>query len=311
MVETPDPVPGPAEVTISVSYAGVGLVDTFFRRGIFPRSMPFIPGIEVSGYVRALGPAVSHLKVGQRVAGFLNDFVNVAGCGGYAQIALARASLTVPLEDNCDLAHVASSLMNGTTAMMAVRDVARVQPLESVMVLGATGGLGGWLGRVARKIGAKRIIGVIGRPSNRTQAEQIGYSTIVTATEFAASPPEIVGEPLDVVFDTVGGDLRRIAFNRLAPLGRMVILGNASGLDQTFSADQIWHGSKTVIGLSIGSLAHLVPEQIGGAARDLLRLVCDGTFGSAPTRTLPLAEAALAHRLLEERQVSGKIVLRV
>jgi NADPH:quinone reductase len=310
-IETPEPTPGPFEVAIDVAYAGVGLVDTFMRRGIFGPSLPLIPGIEVSGCLRALGPGVRHLQVGQRVAAFLNDFVNLAGCGGYAQVALARADLTVPLQDNCDLADAASALMNGTTAMLAVRDVARARPSENVLVLGATGGLGSWIGRVAQTLGVERIIGVIGNPSNRTLAEQIGYTEVTTAAELAASQPPIAGAEYDVVFDTVGGELRRIAFERLAPQGRMIILGNASGVDQSFSADQIWHGTKTVMGLSLGGIAHLVPERITSAARDLFRSMQDGKAEATPARVIPLAQAAQAHGLLEARQVSGKIILRV
>jgi NADPH:quinone reductase len=311
LVETSEPIAGPAEVAIEVHFAGVGLVDTFFRRGVFPHPLPLIPGIEVAGRVHAIGSGVSHLKVGQKVGGFLNDFVNLPGCGGYAQIALARAALAVPLEDKLDLAEVASILMNGTAAMMALQDVAHARPHESILVLGATGGLGGLLGRLASHMGVTRLIGVVGSPSNRKLAERIGYTEILTSEELAASLSQGTKAGFDVVFDTVGGDMRRITFGHLAPLGRMVILGNASGVDHAFSADQIWQGNKTVRGLSIGGIASLVPEKIVNSARDLLRLLGEDALDATPALILPLAEAAQAHRLLEERKASGKIVLRV
>jgi NADPH2:quinone reductase len=311
LVDVPEPLPGPEEVTIEVSFAGVGLVDTFFRRGLFPHSLPLIPGIEVAGRVHALGSDVTHLKVRQPVAAFLNDFVHLPGCGGYAQVALARAALTVPLEENSDPAAVASVVMNGTTAMMAVRDVAMSRPGEKLMVLGATGGLGSMLGRIASIMGATRLIGVIGSESNRELAERIGYTETVTADELKASVFRKANGGLDVVFDTTGGDLRGIAFSQLAPLGRMVILGNASGVDHAFSADQIWIGTKSVMGLNVGGLASLVPARITAAARDLLELLAQGKLDAPPVHIRSLAEASQVHQLLEGRKLAGKAVLRV
>jgi NADPH2:quinone reductase len=162
LVQQADPKPAAGEVTIDVAYAGVGLVDTLFRRGSLPIPFPLVPGIEVSGHIRELGDGVSDLKIGQPVAALLNDFVNLPGCGGYTQMARARAALTIPVVAGCSLSDAASMLVNGTTAWMALRDVARVKPGEKILVLGATGGLGGSIGKIARTTSAEQVVGMVG-----------------------------------------------------------------------------------------------------------------------------------------------------
>jgi NADPH2:quinone reductase len=309
IVELADPRPEADEVTIDVAYAGVGLVDTLFRRGALPVPLPIVPGIEVSGHVRELGANVHHLKVGQAIAALLNDFVNLPGCGGYAQIARARAALTVPVPDGCDLADAASVLVNGTTAWMALRDIGRVKPGERLLILGATGGLGGSIAKIARTMAVGPIVGMIGSAASRKAAQALSYDHVTTPDDLARTL-KTTG-PIDAVFDTVGGEPRRQAFDHLAPRGRLVILGNATGEDRSFSGDQIWLGTKTVGGLSVGGIAHIAPDVIASTANDVLGWVASRTLAAKPARILALEDAPEAHRLLEARKVAGKIVLEV
>ena len=151
------------------------------------------------------------------MAALLNDFVNLPGCGGYAQIARARAALTIPLPDRCDLADAASILVNGTTAWMALRDVARVKQGEKILVLGATGGLGSSIAQTARKTPAAQVIGMVGSASKRKAAETLRYDRVIAADGLA----EALGD-IGALDDTVGGKPRRLAFENLAPLGRLM-----------------------------------------------------------------------------------------
>jgi len=312
LTEVAEPQPEAGEVTIDVAFAGVGFVDVLLRRGAFSLPMPLTPGIEVSGRVREIGLGVEHLSPGEPVAALLNDFVNLRGAGGYAEVAKARAALTVRLDAHADLATAASVLVNGATAWMAISTLARVQKDECVLVLGATGGLGALLGQLARKAGAARIIGVVGSAAKREVAARLGYSDVLAADDLATSLKRVMADRgVDVVFDPVGGSARRIAFEHLAPLGRLVILGNASGVDESFSGDAFWHGSKAVMGLSLGAMAHLFPDRVAAAARQVLGWAARNDLATEPPLVLPLAEAADAHRMLEARKVSGKIVLRV
>jgi NADPH2:quinone reductase len=175
--------------------------------------------------------------------------------------------------------------------------------------LGATGGLGGSIGQIARKTPAAQITGMVGSAAKRQAAETLRYDRVITAADLAQALATT--GPLDVVFDTVGGEPRRLAFENLAPLGRLVVLGNAIGKDEGFSGDQIWLGSKTISGLSVGGIAHIAPALIASAAKDVLDWAASGAIGAKPSRILPLEEAAAAHRLLEARELAGKMVLKV
>jgi NADPH2:quinone reductase len=311
LVEMPEPTPGPGEVTIDVAYAGVGLVDTLFRRGAFSLPMPLTPGIEVSGRVRSVGDGVDNLAPGDPVAALLNDFVNLPGGGGYAEVARARAALTIRLEEDLDLAGAASVLVNGTTAWLAVGEVARVQVGEDVLVLGATGGLGSLIGQCAQKTGAGRVIAAVGASSKREAAARFGYTDVLLTDQLAEGLEGITGgRGVDAAFDPVGGDARRVAFEHLAPLGRLVILGNASGSDVDFAGDRLWLETKAVMGLNVGGIAPLIPDRVAQAARDMLAWAARGELDVTPAAVLPLSEAAEAHRMLETRRVTGKLVLR-
>jgi NADPH:quinone reductase len=313
MIELQEPEPGAGEVTIDVEYAGVGFVDVLFRKGAFTLLPPPVTrGIEVSGRVRAVGSGVSRLTAGTPVAALLNDFVNLPGCGGYAEIARVRAALTIPLMPHTDPAVAAAALVNGTTAWIAVNNMARLRPGESVFVPGATGGLAGLIGQLADKLGAAPVIGTVSVADKRAAAFRLGYDSVLVGELSSDSLCEVFGpRGIDAVFDKVGGATRQLAFQHLAPLGRMVILGNASGRDTALPCDEFWHGSKTVIGLSLGGPAHAAPDMVAAAARELLQYVDHSEITAEPALVLPLAQASEAHRLIEWRTIIGKIVLDV
>jgi NADPH:quinone reductase len=134
LVDVADPCPGEGEVAIEVAYAGVGFVDTLFRSGAFDLPTPFIPGIEVTGHVRSVGPDVAGFTPGQPVAALLNDFGRGMRAGGYAEIAVAHCSMTAPLPVDADLAQVTAVLVNGVTAWIALCDLARLDVCDDVLV---------------------------------------------------------------------------------------------------------------------------------------------------------------------------------
>jgi NADPH2:quinone reductase len=307
MDERAIPSPRAGEVAIDVAYAGVGFVDTLFRRGVFPLPMPLTPGIEVSGHVRDIGPDVHHLAKGQSVAALLNDFVNLPGAGGYAEVALARAALTIPLRQNSDLATAAATAVNGTTAWLAIHDLAQLQAGETVLVPGAAGGLGSFLAQIARHARG-RVFGLAASVAKQQVARDLGCEEVRSVSD-PAWPDVLPTRGVDVVLDAVGGPARRLAFERLAPWGRLIILGDASGADSTFSGNGCWLGNKSVRGLNVGGIASLMPSRIVTAGRRVLDLIADGALLPPPTQIMPLADAAEAHRLIEGRRVTGKIVL--
>jgi NADPH2:quinone reductase len=307
LVELPAPTPRSGEVTIDVEFAGAGLVDVLFRRGDLPIPLPMTPGIEVAGRIREVGSEVEGFTPGEPVAALLNDFVNLPGAGGYAQVAMARAALTIARPDGCDAALAATVLVNGTTAWLALRNVAQIRPDEPVVVLGATGGLGSMVGRLARGMTTGRMLGLVGGPGGKEAARALGYDVVATNDELEDALQQL--GPVGLAFDTVGDGPRSTVFDRLAPRGRLVILGDASGADTAVPGDQIWLGNRTLHGLNVGGLTHLDPELVAEAATEALAWAAANRGEVAPSRIIRLEEAAEAHRLLESHQAGGKIVL--
>jgi NADPH2:quinone reductase len=311
VAETPDPVPGAGEIAVDVAYAGVGFVDTLFRAGAFDFPTPFVPGIEVTGRVRALGEGVTGFAVGQPVAALLNDFGRAARAGGYAEIAVAHSTMAVPVPEGADLARVTAALVNGVTAWIALHDLARLGVRDDVLVLGATGGLGGTVCRIAAVHPARRVIGVVGGEARRAAAPA-ACTDVVTADGLTDAVSAITGgRGVDVVVDAVGGDLRTAAFDGLAPFGRLLVLGNASGVDASLSGDAAWLNSRQVIGLNVGGTAHLVPERVATAAAAVVDLVHRGVLAEPAPHVLPLDRAGEAHAALEKRTAPAKTVLAV
>jgi NADPH2:quinone reductase len=305
--ELPTPAPGPDEVTIDVAYAGTGFVDTLFRSGALPAPLPFVPGIEVTGTVREIGEGVPDLAPGDTVGAMLNDFGRGWRAGGYAAVAVAHRTMTVPLPSGADLARVTAVLINGVTAWLALRDLARTASTDSVVIFGASGGLGGTTCRLAALLPSRRVVGVVSRDVSRAPA---ACTDVVLSSEFDGWIADPANAP-DVVIDPVGGGLRATAFGHLAPFGRQVILGNASGDDPPLSGDGAWHGSRTLSGLSLGATAHLVVPQVQAALYGLVDLMARGALDEPRPAVVPLGEAAAVHQAFADRTAPPKTVLDV
>ncbi|MFI7441044.1 zinc-binding alcohol dehydrogenase family protein [Nonomuraea indica] len=311
IAEVPDAAPAEGELSIEVQFAGVGFVDTLFRAGAFGLPTPFVPGIEVTGRVRELGAGVTGFAVGQPVGALLNDFGRGARAGGYAEIAVAHASMAIPLPEDADLARIAGVLVNGVTAWMALHDLARLRVDDDVLVLGASGGLGGVLSRLAAVHPARRVIGVVGSEAKRASAADACTDVIVGADLIPALDALTDGRGVDVVIDPVGGELRAQAFERLAPFGRLLVLGNASGQDRALSGDAAFYGTRQVMGFSLGGVAHLVPHQVRTALSAVVGLTHRGVLREPAPSVVPLDDVAEVHRALENRSAPPKTVLAV
>jgi NADPH:quinone reductase len=311
MVELPQPTPGPGELSVDVEFAGVGFVDTLFRAGAFALPMPLTPGIEVTGRVREVGPGVVGFQVGQPVAALLNDFGRGPRAGGYAEIAVAHASMATALPADADLARIAAVLVNGVTAWIALHNLARLHVEDDVLVLGASGGLGSITSRLATVHPARRVIGVVGSPAKRPTAAA-ACTDVILASDLETAVNEFTsGRGVDVVIDPVGGNLRVHAFDRLAAFGRLVVVGNASGQDQPISGDVAWLGTRQLIGFSLGGVAHLVPDQVSAAISAIVELVHRDVLREPVPSLLPLDQVAEAHRALEDRSAPAKTVLAI
>jgi NADPH2:quinone reductase len=307
--EIPDPMLGLGEVSIDVTYAAVGLVDVFIRQGLYrdreglPQP-PYVPGLEVAGTVRELGDGVDGLTVGEPV-------VTLSGTGaegGYAAITVVDARFAVSLgSSGVDPALAVATLPNAATAYLALTQVAHLQAGETVLVHGALGGLASTFPGVARSLGASTVIGTV-RPSSLATAVASGlpYDRVIASDEF---PDALGDERFDVVVDPVGGDLRTVSLDVMAPLGRLLAVGNASGdWQHRVDTNRLWVSNLAVLGFSVGSYLPTHPELARPAAEGALEAVSAGLV-NLHTEILPLEQAPEAHRQIEAGQVNGRILL--
>ncbi|WP_223066296.1 quinone oxidoreductase family protein [Paenibacillus caui] len=216
--ELPDPKPAPGMLTIDVAYAGVGYVDVLLRRGdlqsVLP--LPVVPGLEVSGYVREIGEGVEGFHVGQPVAS-----MTLLDLGGYASVAQVRPELTVPLDQlgkEIDMAAAAAAIVNLSTAYMTIRNVINMQKGDNILVHAAAGGLGSFLGQMARHFGAGKVFGTVGSPEKTKLAASLGYDELFLRSDFIEPIRKLTGpRGIDAVLDPVGGDMRTLSQELLRP----------------------------------------------------------------------------------------------
>ncbi|MFH8291267.1 zinc-binding alcohol dehydrogenase family protein [Streptomyces sp. NPDC018059] len=300
------PEPGPGQVTVDVAYSGVNFADVKARSdGYRVPALPHVPGIEVSGRVRAVGADVTGLRPGQEVAAL------TAG-GAYAEVALADAATVFALPGGMDLRTAATLPTVLPTAHALVHEVGRLTAGESVLVQGAAGGVGTVVGQVAKAAGAT-VYGVVSGPAKAEYALKHGYDEVFVGDTFAADARRATGgRGVDLALDPVGGDTFRQSLAALAGFGRLVSFGNASGAEPwRVGQPELFPGAHTVSAFSILTLAQSAPEALRALAGRAFRLVADGTVTLPVTAEFPLSEAAEAHRLMDGRTTTGKLLLRV
>jgi NADPH2:quinone reductase len=307
--ELPDPTPGPGEVTIDTSHAAVGLIDIILRRGDMKDKPglpqpPYVPGGEVAGTIRAIGDGVVGFSVGEPVVS-----MSQATLGGYAGVTLAKASTVVPLGNwAVDPAQAVAALPYAVTAYLGLTRAAHLQPGESVLVHGAAGGLAATVPSVARSLGATRIIGTVSSPGRVKDTAHLGYDDVFTSDGFVEA---LAGQPVDVVADAVGGDVRAASLDVLAPFGRILLLGHAAQTPDTpVAGDRLWLNSLSLVGFAIITYLQTHPGSARAAAEQVLPLIASGELALL-IEELPLIQAAQAHQRLQDRQVPGRLVLAV
>jgi NADPH:quinone reductase-like Zn-dependent oxidoreductase len=310
--EMPDLSPRYGEMIVDVVYAGVGLVDILIRKGGFTELFPFpvIPGLEVSGYVRSIGDGVEGFRIGQPVAS-----MKLLELGGYATQARVTPQLTVPLDSlagDLDMAEAAASIVNLTTAYFAVKRVNRMRQGDTVLVHAAAGGLGSFLGQIAKRFGAGKVLGTVGSPDKIKLAASLGYDELLLRSDFVNEVKRTAGvQGVDAVFDPVGGETRARSLELLRPLGQIVALGNASGGELAHQSNEIWLGNQSIAGFNLGAYAMYDPVGVGQAAREALQLLASREVRSEVHGIYPMDNASEAHRLLESGQTTGKLILQM
>ncbi len=308
--EIDPPSPGPGEILIKVEVAGVNYADTGMRRGMFhgPGSadLPMIPGFEVAGTVAALGEGVDGPAEGTRV-------VAVLGSGGYAGYAVAGTDSIVEVPEGVELGAASGALLvQGITAYGVLHDAGRVVPGDSVLVQAAAGGVGSLAVQLAKLAGAETVIGTAGSQEKRDYALELGADHAVdyTRENWADEVLELTGgRGADVILESVGGQSGARAYDCLAPLGRLVTFGAASG--EGLQPPDMWQLSLN--GQSVNGFGGpwIRPGRAAAARKEISNYLQSGKLRVPVSKTFPLDEAAEAHRAIEGRATIGKVLLEV
>ncbi|KIF73944.1 quinone oxidoreductase [Streptomyces sp. 150FB] len=305
--QVPVPEPGTGEVTIDVAYAGVNFADTKARAvGYRVPALPFGPGLEVSGRIRAVGAGVEGLRPGQQVAALTPH-------SGYAEVAVAPAATVFALPTGVSLRTGATLPTVLPTVRALVHEVGRLRAGETVLVQGAAGGVGTVAGQVARLGGASAVYGVVSRPEKVDEALRYGYDEVFVGDGFSDEVRRATGgRGVDLALDPVGGDTLRRSLDALARFGRLVSFGNAGGAAPwQFGQSELYPRGLSVAGFSILTLAQDDPDALRAIAEKSFLLTASGKVDLPITAEFPLDQAAEAHRLMDTRTTVGKLLLRV
>jgi NADPH2:quinone reductase len=307
VAELPIPQPGPGQIAVDVHHAGINFVDVMARRGDYAAGWPFVPGLEIAGVVRALGPDVEGPAVGTRVAAF-------SGRGGLAEVAVVAAALAVPIPDGVDFVVAGAAPAAPTTAELLVRHTARVRPGDTVVVHAAAGGVGHALAQQLKRIDDVTIGGTVGRPERVPAALAAGYDWALARTETTAA--EIIehtgGRGADVIFDPQGTELLDLDLELVAPGGRVVLLGNVTGeLGPLPTVGRLYTLNAAIAGFSLTRWSGAAPEQVAAALETVLGDLAAGRLALPLTEVDGLAGAAAAQQALAEGRGPAKQVVRV
>ena len=308
VVEAEVPEPGPGQLSIDVAYTGVNFADLKARaEGYRVPALPFVPGLEVSGRVRALGEGVTGLAVGQEVAALTQG-------GAYADVVVSDAVTVFPLPPGVGLRTGATLPTVLPTAYALIHTVGRLQPGETVLVQGAAGGVGTVLGQLASAAGAGAVYGVVSGAAKAAYALEHGYDEVfvTSSTSFAKEVREATdGRGVDLALDPVGGETLRASLASLALFGRLVSFGNASGAEPwQVGQPDLYPLAVSVSGFSILTLAQTAPDELRALTERAFRTVVDGVVSLPVTAEFAWEEASEAHRLMGARTTTGKLLLR-
>jgi NADPH:quinone reductase len=308
MADVPEPSPGVGEVLVDVAFAGCNWADTQIRTGIYPhaRSYPLVLGLEIAGTVSKLGPGVGGVKIGDRVAAFLEQG------GGYAQKAVAPANMLMPLPDAIPFEVGAALTVQPLTGYHMLHTIYGIEPAETVLINAIGGGVGLFTTQLAVKAGA-RVIGTVGTKGKETRALDYGAARVVVTTndDFERAVLDFTdGRGVDLAIDSLGATMLDRTFNVVRKLGHIISIGEAEGPPFKNIRERILPRSQTFTRLHIGHV-----DADSQAWKDGLtyvpRGVLDGWLKVPIAGVFPMEDAAAMHRHIESRRAAGKLVLAI
>jgi NADPH2:quinone reductase len=304
-VELPIPSPKPNEAVVQIKAAGVNFIDVYLREGRYPASLPFVNGQEAAGVVTDVGSDVRTVQRGDRVA-------YSSALGSYAEYAAVPEGRLVKIPDELDFDQAAAAMLQGMTAHYLLFSSYKLQQGETALIHAAAGGVGLLLVQMAKRIGA-RVIATAGTREKAQLARDAGGDECIvyTETDFETETQRLTdGHGVHVVYDGVGKATFDKDLNVLRPRGYLVLFGGASGAVPPF--DLIKLSQKGSLFITRPTLAHYTAtrEELEWRANDVMQMIVRGDLKLRIHKTYALAQAAQAHRDLEGRKTTGKLLLK-
>jgi NADPH:quinone reductase len=302
--EVPTPQPGPGQALVRVAAIGVNFIDIYFRMGRYKADPPITLGNEGAGTVEAVGPDVTEVTVGNRVAWTMHR-------GTYAEYAIVPSGWLVKIPDHLSFETAAAAMLQGMTAHYLTHSTYALKPGDTCLVHAAAGGTGALVVQMAKMAGA-RVFGTVSTQEKARIAREAGADETILYThqDFQAEVKRLTGGTgVEVVYDSVGQSTFDKSLDSLRPRGMLVLFGASSGPVPPFDPN-ILNGKGSLF-LTRPSLQHhlLSRDELLWRAGDVLRWIESGQLKLRIERTYPLAEAAAAHSDLESRRTAGKLLL--
>ena len=302
--EIPVPEPKAGEARVKIEASGVNYIDTYHRTGLYPLQTPFTLGTEGAGIVDAVGPNVTEVKKGERVG-----YASIPG--SYAEYAIVPAARLVPIPTNIDARTAAALMLQGMTAHYLTHSTYALKKGDTALVHAAAGGVGLLLIQIAKQLGAT-VIGTVSTEAKAKLAKEMGADHLIlyTQSDFLAEVKKLTdGRGVNVVYDSVGQTTFDKSLDCLRPRGYLVLFGQSSGPVPPFDPGKL--AAKGSLFLTRPSLPHYTLErsELLQRANDVFNWTATGKLKVRIDKTFPLAEVAEAHRQLEGRKTTGKVIL--
>lgn len=307
MTELERPVPKGHQVLIEVKAVGVNYADTARREGkyVVPTPLPFVPGAEIAGAVTEVGESVTNVKPGARV-------VTLIGSGGYADFALADSRNLFLVPEEMEFEQAAALPLQGLSAYHILKTMGRLEKGETVLVHAAAGGVGTLAVQLAKLFGAAKVIATASSPEKLALAGEMGANVLVNYTKERWEEKVLEatdGKGVDVALEMAGGDVFNKTLKCLAPFGRLVIYGVASGEQSRLVPSLLMAGNQSVIGFFLPQIMRK-PELIKTSMAEMLDYLAKGQLKLTIGGIYSLEQAAEVQRLLQMRQTKGKLILK-
>ncbi|QDQ00420.1 zinc-binding dehydrogenase [Lysinibacillus fusiformis] len=305
-VECPKPAISAGEVLIRTAYTSVNYADIKNRIGNKAKAnFPMILGLDVAGVIEETFDSSSLFKKGDRVIAFPRN-------GSYAEYVVANEQLVFKIPNDVSFEKVAAVPTVSFLSYILTHQIVKISSEDIVLIHAASGGVGTMLVQMAKKLGAKKIIGTVSDMEKASIAYELGAHHVLTYDNFSAQINEYTdNRGVNIVFDSIAWNITEESFNCLAPYGTLVQFGNSSGKAGHIKTSDLHNSCRNVKGFSLGTTRAVKPEMLQDVAQDVFALLKDENFLVPIANVFTLEDMQKAHELMESRQHQGKILIKV